>query len=328
MPTRRSLAETLRDQPFFFAPMAGISDLPGRRVMSRHGAGSTVTELVSVQGWQRSPEKTEPLLGIPEEDPCPGIQLVGCDPSAMADVAADFSRTRDCSYIDINMGCPARKVIKARSGVALMGDPERAEAIMKSVVAASSKPVTVKMRSGISHTGRECLDLGRRAENAGVAAIFLHARSREQGFSGPPDLSMLKELKESLSIPVIGNGGIESLADGQAMFRGSGCDGLMVGRGCLGRPWLFQELAAWRDDDSSVPPPPDRRETVAMIRQHAREAMDFNGSKALVPFRKHLLWYTRGWPDSAKLRSRLTLVTVMEEMEDILASYFEEHPDE
>lgn len=308
--------------PVFFAPMAGISDAPTRALAARCGAHAGVTELVSAKAFLRAREKTVPLLLRDPDERVLGAQIVGSDPGEMAEVAHEVSRLFPFEFLDLNFGCPARKVLRSGGGSRLLDDLPRAKEIVRRVVAASALPVTVKTRVGIRDGGTEGLALAEAAADLGASALFLHARSREALFSGPPNLPALADLVRRVKVPVVGNGGIRSGADALAMARETGCAGVMIGRGSYGRPWLFGECADALATGSAVArPAPGLRETFRMLRAHAEASLPVNGAKELVPFRKHMLWYTRGFEDSARLRTRLTAVSTLGELDAILRDY-------
>jgi nifR3 family TIM-barrel protein len=316
-----SLLETLQNNPVFFAPMAGISDMPTRALMSRHGAGGTVSELVSVRGFLDNRPKSETLLESSIEEPCFGIQLVGADPGQMGEVAHIVSTEYPCQFIDINMGCPARKVLKSGGGADLLSDLPRASQIIKETVAASKLPVTVKTRIGVTEDSLEAIALGRLAQEAGAVALFLHGRSRTRGFKGDVNLDAIKKVKNALTIPVIGNGGIKFAEDAKKMMEVTGCDGVMVGTKILGSPWRFREIAATVAGSVCPTINPSIQDVAEIMLHHAKESQFYNNFRRLIPFRKQLIWYTKGWPESAQLREQLVRVTTLEDLQQIMVEY-------
>jgi len=319
--------EVLKEKPIFLAPMAGFTDLPTRILVSRFGVGGTVSELVSAKGFIHSFEKCSQFMKHSPEENCFGIQLVGSVPGEMAYVAERVTDEFKPEFIDINMGCPVKKVVKTGSGVALMTNPKLAGEIVKEVVAATHLPVTVKMRTGITDSSDECFEVAKVAEENGARAIFIHGRSKKQMFSGEPAYDKMKKLKQTLSIPVIGNGGIKSVEDGIKMVEKTGCDGLMVGTGAIGKPWLFESLylAIYSPNGGGIPPEPSLHEKIGIMIDHAEIFCELNQNKKLIPFRKQLLWYTKGWPSSAYLRRELVKVVEIEDLRKLMSEYIKFH---
>lgn len=312
--------------PVFLAPLAGISDAPTRGLAARFGADAGVTELVSARGFLENRARSAHLVERHPDERVLGVQVVGGDPGEVAEVVHVVSREIPCEFVDLNFGCPARKVLKSGGGSRLLDDLPRAVEIVRRAVAASAKPVTLKTRPGIRRGSDEGIRLGEAAADLGVAALFLHARSREALFSGPPDLPALADLVRRVKVPVVGNGGVRSGEDALAMIRATGCAGVMIGQGSFGRPWLFREVVASLGATSpAAGGPPAPRETAALLLAHAREALPRGGAQELVPFRKHMLWYTRGWSDSARLRARLCAVRTLDELSGVLDDYFRKY---
>jgi tRNA-dihydrouridine synthase B len=282
------------------APMAGITDLPFRTIARSFGCGLAFTEMVSASGLVRGTEKTFRYLASSPADRPLGVQLFGNDPETMA-AAAGVAADRGADLLDVNMGCPVKKVAKTGSGASLMRDPERVAAILRAVRKASTLPLTVKIRAGWNARQVNALEIGQIAEECGVDAVILHPRTADQGFIGRSDWRLIAALKGRLHVPVIGSGDVRCPEDAGRMLGETGCDGVMVGRGALGNPWLIGNiLSHLLQTGISVPSLSEREE---IIRRHLTLAIDFYGEKiGTRDFRKHLLWYTKGLRDGARFR--------------------------
>ncbi len=295
----QSLALT---SPIILAPMAGVSNLPYRRIMKSCGAGLVFTEMISANGLIRDGAKTRQLLtSHPDEHPL-GIQLFGSDPAILREAVARFEDPPQ--VLDLNMGCPVKKVIRSGSGSALLRNPRLIAAIIKAVRTRYDGPLTIKIRSGWDADNINFLEVGRIAQEEGIDAITLHPRTRCQGFSGRANWSHVRELKESINIPVFGSGDIMTAEDGTRMYRETGCDGLMIGRGGYGNPWLIHQIIALLNGDKGSPP--DTLDKLTMIQRHIdlhRE--QFGDRKTLLEMRKHICWYTRGMDGAGHFRSQI-----------------------
>ena len=284
------------------APMAGISNLPYRRIMKSCGAGLVFTEMISANGLIRDGAKTRQLMtSHPDEHPL-GIQLFGSDPGILAEAVARFEDPPQ--VLDLNMGCPVKKVIRSGSGSALLRNPHLIAAIIKAIRARYYGPLTIKIRSGWDADNINFLEIGRMAQNEGVDAITLHPRTRCQGFSGRAEWNHIRQLKEHINIPVFGSGDIMTAEDGVRMYRETGCDGLMIGRGGYGNPWLVHQLNALLNGDQVSPP--DTIDKMNMIQRHIdlhRE--QFGDRKTLLEMRKHICWYARGMNGAGQFRSQI-----------------------
>lgn len=305
------------DSPVILAPMAGVTDLPFRLLCRRKGAGLLCMEMVSAKAIYYNNRNTEALLEIhPEETPV-SLQLFGSDPKLMGEMAKKIEE-RPFSILDINMGCPVPKVVNNGEGSALMKNPELAGEIMASVVKAIDKPVTVKIRKGFNDENVNAVELAKIAEDAGVAAIAVHGRTREQYYSGSADWDIIRQVKEAVSIPVIGNGDLLSAQDVIAMYEQTGCDGFMIGRGAQGNPWIFNQVLSYFET-GKVAEKPTFEEVAEMMLRHARMMLEFKGEyTGIREIRKHGAWYTAGYPNSAKLRVMINEVETYEQLEELL----------
>lgn len=284
----------------FLAPMAGVTDLPFRTIVREFGCGLAFTEMVSAAGLVLGTGKTRRYLDSSPVDRPLGVQLFGVDPETLA-AAARIAAVRGADLLDMNMGCPVKKVVKTGAGAALMRDPKRAAAILKALKGASDLPLTVKIRAGWRQREINALEIGRIAEECGADAVILHPRTAEQGFGGRSDWGLIAVLKARLGIPVIGSGDIRSPEDAARMFNETGCDAVMVGRGALGNPWIFGNILSHLSGGDVCPPSLAEREET--IRRHLALAIDYYGEKiGTRDFRKHLLWYTKGLRGGAQFR--------------------------
>jgi tRNA-dihydrouridine synthase B len=300
--------------------MAGATDLPFRTIVREFGCGLAFTEMVSANGLLRRTEKTCRYLDSSTADRPLGVQLFGSDPETLAE-AAKIAAERGADLLDMNMGCPVKKVIKTGSGAALMREPGRAAAILRAMRDASDLPLTVKIRAGWRSRAVNALEIGRIAEECGANALILHPRTADQGFSGKSDWGLIAVLKEQLRIPVIGSGDIRCPGDAARMFRETGCDGVMVGRGALGNPWIFRSILSHLSGGDFQPPSLLERQGV--IRRHLELATDYYGEKVGTrDFRKHLLWYTKGLQGGAQFRKTVGRIGDRASAWEALQEYF------
>lgn len=303
------------------APMAGITDLPFRTLMREFGCGLAFTEMVSAAGLVRGMGKTCRYLDSSPGDRPLGVQLFGSDPETLAE-ATRMTVERGADLVDLNMGCPVKKVVKTGSGAALMRDPQRVAAILRAMRKATDLPFTLKIRAGWRPGEINALTIGRIAEQAGVDAIILHPRTVDQGFGGKADWRLIAALKEQLHIPVIGSGDVRLPEDAVRMFGETGCDGVMVGRGVLGNPWLIRNILC-RLSGSDVLMP-SLAERADIIRRHLAMAVDYDGEKVGTrDFRKHLLWYTKGLRGGAQFRAAAGKITDLASVGKVLQDYFQ-----
>lgn len=304
------------DNPVILAPMAGVTDLPFRLLCKEQGAGLLCMEMVSAKAIYYNNKNTEALMEIrPEECPV-SLQLFGSDADIMAEMAKRIEE-RPFAILDINMGCPVPKVVNNGEGSALMKNPKLVEEIVSKVSRAIKKPVTIKIRRGFDDAHLNAVEIAKIAESAGASAVAVHGRTREQYYSGKADWECIRAVKEAVKIPVIGNGDITDAAAAKAMFEQTGCDGVMIGRGCQGNPWIFREVVEYLQT-GEIPDRPTMAEVRKVVERHAALQLEIKGEYTGVrEMRKHLAWYTTGYPNSAKFRQ---MVNCMETMDDLLAS--------
>lgn len=305
------------DNPFVLAPMAGVTDLPFRKLCKEQGAGLICMEMVSAKAISFHNKNTEALMEIDKCENPVSMQLFGSEPELMARVAAEVEE-RPFDILDINMGCPVPKVVNNGEGSALLKNPELIVKIVKSVSSAIKKPLTVKVRIGFENEPVDIVDIAKRVEDAGAAAIAVHGRTRQQYYSGTADWDAIRRVKEAVSIPVIGNGDVDSPEKAEALIKETGCDGVMIGRAVRGNPWLFRELNHYFETGEKLPRP-SVEEVREMILRHARMQTDLKGEfTGIREMRKHVAWYTAGMRHSAALRWETNLVSSYEELEKLL----------
>lgn len=305
------------------APMAGVTDLPFRLLCKEQGAGLLCMEMVSAKAIYYNNKNTEELMDIrPEECPV-SLQLFGSDADIMAEMAKRIEE-RPFAILDINMGCPVPKVVNNKEGSALMKDPRLVEEIISKVSRAIDKPVTVKIRKGFDEAHVNAVEIAKIAEAAGAAAVTVHGRTREQYYSGKADWDCIRAVKEAVSIPVIGNGDITDAYAAKAMLERTGCDGIMVGRAAQGNPWIFREIVGYLEC-GKIPDRPSPAEVKALIKRHAALQLEVKGEYTGVrEMRKHLAWYTAGYPHSAGYRRMINSMETMEELLSGLNQIFQE----
>ena len=303
------------------APLAGITNLPFRLINRSFGVGLTFTEMISANGLVRGMKKTLRYLEFHPDDRPLGAQIFGSDPAVLAD-AAKIMTDLGVDLVDVNMGCPVKKVVKTGAGAALMKDPPQIAAILKAVRKSTCLPLTVKIRAGWKPQSINLLEVAKIAEDTGVDAVIVHPRTADQGFSGTADWSLIGQVKGQLRIPVIGNGDIKKGEDAVRMIRATGCDAVMVGRGCLGNPWIFYQIDACLRGRNN-PPPPSLAQRERMIRRHLTLELAAAGDRlGLKTFRKHLLWYTKGLQGGASFRQMIGAVHDKTLLLDELHAFF------
>ncbi len=305
-------------------PMAGVTDLPFRLLCKEMGCDLMTTEMISAKGLMYNNHKTEILLLTDEVEHPIGVQLFGSDPDIMAGEAEKIARDRDFDFIDINMGCPVPKIVGNGEGSALMKNPALAADIVRAMTSRIDIPVTVKIRAGFDADNINAPEMAKALEEAGAAAIAVHARTREQFYSGTADWSIIKAVKESVSIPVIGNGDITSAEDVKRMKEETGCDSVMVARAAKGNPWIFREIKAGLAGEE-IPPRPTLEEIKAMMKRHIELMVKLKGEYIGVrEMRKHIAWYTEGIKNSARLRRLVCAATHTEELLQLVEGLGEE----
>lgn len=300
----------------FLAPMAGVTDMSFRQICKEQGVGLIYTEMASSKAIHYGSEKTENIYEVLEEERPIGIQIFGHEPEIMAETAEKVSKIAD--IVDINMGCPANKIVKNGEGSALMKDLKLARKIIEAVVKAASVPVTVKFRKGWDDTSINAVELACIAEDAGASLVTVHGRTREQMYSGYADLDIIKQVKNAVKIPVIGNGDIFDAKSAKRMFEVTGCDGIMVARGATGNPWLFREIIEFLEN-GTVLEKPNANEKIRMALYHLDLVVKHKGEYVGVrEMRKHIAWYLKGIPGSARVKEEINRETTLEKVKEIL----------
>ena len=307
------------NNPFILAPMAGVCDLPFRLLCKEKGAAMVCTEMVSAKAIYYNNKNTKELLTIDKNEGPVSLQLFGSEPKLMAEMAKRIEEI-PFDILDFNMGCPVPKVVNNGEGSALMKNPVLAGNIIEAMANAISKPVTVKIRAGFDAEHINAVEIAKIAENSGAAAITVHARTREQYYSGKADREIIRLVKEAVSIPVIGNGDIDCYESAKHMLEYTGCDGVAIGRGAEGNPWIFEELnAKYAGLDYNKP---SLEEVKEMIMRHARMLIDYKGEYiGIREMRKHAAWYTAGFKGASKLRGCLNEASSIESLEEIIMGF-------
>ena len=305
------------ENPFVLAPMAGVTDMPFRTLCKEQGAGLICMEMISAKAISFHNKNTIALMKI---DPCEhpvSMQLFGSEPELMAEVAKSIE-DKDFDILDINMGCPVPKVVNNGEGSALLKNPELIVQIIKSVSSAIQKPVTVKVRIGFENAPVDIVEIARRAEDAGAAAIAVHGRTRQQYYSGTADWDIIRQVKEAVSIPVIGNGDVDSPLKAETLLKQTGCDGVMIGRAVRGNPWIFREMNHYFQTGELLSRP-SSEEIREMILRHARAQIALKGEfTGIREMRKHVAWYTAGMRHSAGLRRASNTIESYEALQEVL----------
>lgn len=305
------------DNNLILAPMAGVTDLPFRLLCKEQGAGLLCMEMVSAKAILYNNKNTETMLEIHKDEVPVSLQLFGSDPDIISKIAKKVEE-RPFSILDINMGCPVPKIVNNNEGSALMKNPKLAEEIIHKTVMAIRKPVTVKIRKGFDENHINAVEMAKRAEFAGASAIAVHGRTREQYYSGQADWDIIRQVKEVVSIPVIGNGDVSSPETAKQIIEETGCDGIMIGRAVRGNPWIFHQINTFLKT-GALEEKPSRDEVIKTIIKHASMQKEIKGDyTGIREMRKHLSWYTAGYPNSAKLRLMINAMESFEELDEII----------
>ena len=311
------------DGRFIMAPMAGVTDRAFRQICRDCGAALTVSEMISTRALLFQDKKTRQLLQLAPNEQPGWIQIFGHEPESMAEGAVKALEISGAALLDINMGCPAPKIVRSGDGSALMREPKQAAEVIRAVVKAVSVPVTVKFRKGWDDERVNYLDFARMAEDCGAAAVTLHGRTRTQMYAGKADWDAIARVKQTLRIPVIANGDVASAQDAQAILRHTGADGVMIGRGALGKPWLFAQCQAL-DDGLAIPELPDLNERLRIARHQIALAQEYKGEKiAMLEARKHLAWYVKGIRGTKRLKTKISALTSLDQLDELMQTILE-----
>lgn len=304
----------------FLAPMAGVTDKAFRIICRQFDCGLVYTEMISSKGLTFNSAKTHAMLDIDDREAPAAVQIFGSEPDIMASTAEVISANPKVAVIDINMGCPAPKIVKNNEGSALMKDIHLAEKIIKNVVKKSKKPVTVKFRKGWDETSINAVEFAKMAESAGAAAVAIHGRTRAQMYEGNADWDIIKKVKDSVKIPVIGNGDVVSPESAKRLFDETKCDAIMIGRGSLGNPWVFKRTVHYLNTGELLATP-SFEDKIDMALLHLSMAFEFKGHRGVVEMRKHIAWYLKGLKNATSVKDIINKINDKEEIEKVLKDY-------